>query len=282
LRVQAGGRELMQVQRRDAAVNTVWTTEHLLKNEEDVRAFLELPDEALDHVAECAPIVAADGEVGERGIVMIDTADPLCQAAAMMSMEDYTVLAMTDQRLFHALLEKVARPLYGVVQTVARQCPGHLWRIYGPEYASEPYLPPALFEEYVVRYATPIVEMIHRHGGYARIHCHGRLRRILPLIARMGADALDPIEPPPQGDVELRDVRREYGKRMVLFGNLEAAEVENLDTSAFARRVDQAISEGMAGDGRGFVLMPSACPYGRTITPRTLANYRCMVEKVLR
>ncbi|MBN1445521.1 MAG: hypothetical protein JW957_05390 [Candidatus Omnitrophica bacterium] len=32
------------------------------------------------------------------------------------------------------------------------------------------------------------------------------------------------------------------------------------------------------GEGRGFILHPSACPYGRTITPRTLANYETMAR----
>ncbi|HUT88800.1 MAG TPA: hypothetical protein VMY37_04850, partial [Thermoguttaceae bacterium] len=91
-------------------------------------------------------------------------------------------------------------------------------------------------------------------------------------------DALDPIEPPPQGDVELVDVRRAYGRDMVLFGNLEAADLENLPPADFEKRVEQALREGTAGSGRGFVLMPSACPYGRTVTPETLENYKTMVR----
>jgi hypothetical protein len=37
----------------------------------------------------------------------------------------------------------------------------------------------------------------------------------------LGADATDPIEPEPQGNVKLRDVRQKYGKEFVLFGNIE-------------------------------------------------------------
>ena len=37
---------------------------------------------------------------------------------------------------------------------VSRRFPGRLWRIYGPEYAAEPCLPPRLFNEYVVRYTA--------------------------------------------------------------------------------------------------------------------------------
>jgi len=163
---------------------------------------------------------------------------------------------------------------------VAAAAPGHLWRIYGPEYAAVPYLHPRFFREYVVRYDTPMVQAIQRHGGFARIHSHGRLKAILDDIAATGCVGLDPIEPPPQGDVELRAVREKYGAQMVLFGNLEASDIENLPTPEFAAKIGRALAEGVGG--RGFVLMPSACPYGRVLSPLALANYRMMVEAVER
>jgi uroporphyrinogen-III decarboxylase len=103
---------------------------------------------------------------------------------------------------------------------------------------------------------------------------------ILDDIASMGADGLDPIEPPPQGDVELKYVRQRYGKDMVLFGNLEMSDVENLPTDKFAEKVKRAIAEGTSGSGRGFVLMPSACPYGRELSTLALRNYEKMIEVV--
>jgi hypothetical protein len=78
--------------------------------------------------------------------------------------------------------------------------------------------------------------------------------------------------------VELSEVRERFGDRLVLFGNLEASDLENLDNSRFREKILRALEEGTSGRGRGFVLMPSASPYGRTITARTLANYEAMVE----
>ena len=116
---------------------------------------------------------------------------------------------------------------------------------------------PAAFRDYVVRYDQPMVDIIQRHGGYVRLHSHGNLNAILEDIASMGVDALDPIEPAPQGDVTLRQVRRQYGRQMVLFGNLEASDLEHLPSDRFARKIQTALEEGTEGEGRGFVLMPS-------------------------
>jgi len=276
--IQAGDRLLSSTTRRSPEVDTAWTTEHLLKNVDDLKAYLGLPEEFFTEEIDIARLVEADAEVGDRGIVMVDTEDPICAAASLFSMEDFLTVALTEPALLHGLLEKLSRPLYTRTDQVAQAFPGHLWRIYGPEYAAEPFLPPRLFKEYVVRYTEPMVRAIRKHGGFARVHCHGRLAGILDLICEMGADATDPIEPPPQGDVSLDYVRGKYGDRLVLFGNIELSDLETLEPPEFERLVAQTLAEGTRGPGRGFVLMPSAAPNGRQITARTLQNYETMVR----
>ena len=278
--VQTPSRNLTRRTRRDADILTVWTEEPLLKDTGDLRAFLEIPVSRYTPTVNTLPVTRAESALGDTGIVMIDTPDPLCLAASLFDMAEYTVVAMTEQALFHQLLERFASTLLPKTEEAARALPGRLWRIYGPEYASPPYLPPQLFREYVCRYVTPMIASIHKYGGYARIHSHGRLKAILDDIASMGADGLDPIEPPPQGDVELIYVREKYGDNMVLFGNLEVSDIENLPTEKFAEKVQRAICEGTTGRGHGFVLMPSACPFGRELSPLAMNNYEKMIEIV--
>jgi len=280
--LKVGGRTLVSRARQDPDLATVWTLEHLLKDVDDLKAYLELPDEVLAETVDVANLRESEVGLGDRGIVMVDTGDPLCSAAPLFSLENYTVVALTEPALFHRLLEKIAGPIYARTEAVAEAFPGHLWRICGPEYATPPMLPPRLFREYVMRYTGPMVRMIRDHGGFARIHCHGRIRSVLPLFVEMGADGTDPIEPPPQGDVELGFVRRTYGKDLVLFGNLEVSDIENLEPPAFEKVVARALGDGTRGTGRGFVLMPTACPYGRKISARTMANYETMVRLAAR
>lgn len=277
-RVEAAGRTLTTLSRRDPHVATVWTIEHLLKDTDDLKAYLSLPDGGSTCEVDVSNLLEAEKEVSDKGIVMVDIADPICHAASLFSMQDYTVTAFTEPKLFHALLERIARGIYPVVEQVAKEFPGRLWRVVGPEYATEPYLPPRLFEEYVVRYTQPIVQSIKKYGGYPRIHCHGRIKSALPYFVQMGATGTDPIEPPPQGDVELDYVRREYGRDLALFGNIEASDIENMDPAEFEKVVAKTLRDGTAGEGKGFVLMPSSCPYGRKITAQTMANYETMVR----
>ena len=275
---EVAGRTMTIRTRKDAEVNTTWRLEHLLKDVDDLKAYLEIPDEVWIRDYDVAPLIQKDEQIGDRGIVSVDTADPICIAADLFSMEDFTVIAFTERELFHKLLEKVAKPIYRKVEQVARDFPGHLWRICGPEYAAEPYLPPSLFEEYVVRYTKPMVDTIRKYGGYPRIHCHGRIKSALPYFVEMGATATDPIEPPPQGNVDLGWVRREFGRELTLFGNIEVSDIENMNPPEFERMVAKSLRDGTAGEGRGFVLMPTASPYGRKITDTTMANYQTMLR----
>jgi len=280
--LKIGSRNMTSLTRRSPEVDTVWTVEHLLKNPEDIKAYLELPEEIFAEDVDVTSLVEEDRKLGDRGIIMVDTEDPICAAASLFSMEDFTIVALTEQKLFHRLLDKLSHHIYTRVEKTAKAFPGHLWRIYGPEYATEPYLPPHLFKEYVVRYTGPMVKIIQKYGGFARIHCHGRIRAVLDYIVEMGATAIDPIEPPPHGDMELEYVRRKYGRELVLFGNLEIADIENSEPGDFEKVVEKALIDGTSGKGKGFVLMPSSAPTGREITPRMMTNYQTMIRLTTR
>ena len=273
------GKELTSITRRDKELDTVWTIEHLLKNTADVKLYLQLPDEIFEERIDINHLDEQEKILGDRGIILVDTEDPICAVAALFSMEDFTVFAFTEQELCHRLLEKHARYIHKRTSVVARDFPGRLWRIYGPEYATEPFLPVEFFEEYVVRYTGPMVKEIKKYGGYVRIHAHGSVRDIIAHIVKMGADATDPLEPSPHGNADLKKIREEYGKELVLFGNIEIADIENLPSDKFRELVRKSIADGTSGDGRGFVLMPTASPYGRIISERTFRNYEIMIEE---
>jgi uroporphyrinogen-III decarboxylase len=277
-----GGKELTSLSRRDKNLDTVWTVEYLLKSIDDIRLYLELPDEIFEEHLDISHLEDEEKKLGDRGIIMVDTEDPVCAVAALFSLEDFSIFAFTEPELCHKLLEKHARYIHKRTEKAAREFPGRLWRIYGPEYVSEPLLPAPLFEEYVVRYTGPMAREIKAHGGFVRIHSHGKIRNIADYFIKMGADATDPIEPPPHGDVDMKYMREKYGKELVLFGNIEIADIEHLPSEEFRKVVRKTVEEGTAGEGRGFVLTPTSAPYGRTISDLTFRNYQIMIEEVER
>jgi hypothetical protein len=53
-----------------------------------------------------------------------------------------------------------------------------------------------------------------------------------------------------------------------------------MEPKAFETKVRKTVADGTNGDGRGFVLMPSSAPYGRTINARTMRNYETIVRVI--
>ncbi|MCL1796176.1 MAG: hypothetical protein FWG37_04710 [Clostridia bacterium] len=273
-----GGKTFTFADVRKKDIDTLWNVKCVFQDAGDLEHYLSTPDEWEPPIPDIGDILEAEKLLGDTGIVCVDMGDPLCEVAQYFDLPDFLVTALGEPELFHRALERSARRKLSEVKAFAAAAPGRLWRIYGPEYATAPFLPPELFDAYVVRYDKPIIDAIKRHGGYPRVHCHGNLRGVIGHIASLGCDGLDPIEPPPQGDMSLAEVRAHLGKDMVLFGNIELSEIESLDTVTFAARVRGALAEGCASGSRGFVLMHTASPIGRTLSAQTTENYRTMIE----
>ena len=93
----------------------------------------------------------------------------------------------------------------------------------------------------------------------------------------MGVDSIDPVEPPPQGDVGFAEARRRVGDRLTLFGNIEFCWMDMETPDFIERAVKRAIDEG--GKDR-LVLWPSASPH-QAHTDRFNANARRYLETAL-
>lgn len=278
-----GGKQLTSRRLREFDIDTVWTTEALVKDADELRACAELPASTRDAALreeECDAIEKREAALGERGIVMFDTSDALCMVALLMEMGEFSVMALTEEDLFLQMLQKAQEYLEWRIEAVCRRFPGYLWRIVGPEFAAEPFLPPELFEKYVVPFDSRLVDLIHRYNGRVRMHSHGRLRSVLPMMLDCGIDALDPLEPPQQGDMEIEEIQAVTRDRITLLGTLEITDLENMDPDDFRRFLKTHLQR--IPWRKNFILMPSASPYGRKLNPRTTENYRILVEELHR
>lgn len=259
------------------SIQTVWQTEHWCKSTSDVDAALCIPFEPLTY--DWSDLARIKSEVGDRGIIMASVSDPLWITADLMEFGQYTTWAALETDHFESVLrimhercmENLRRMLAGGVVD--------LYRIVGPEYAAPPFLSPRLFERFVVPYVREMVDLIHAHGALARLHCHGRIGKILEAIADTGADAIDPCEAPTDGDVDLSQVKERVGDRMCIFGNVQLKLLEG----GTEKQVEEAVITCMnaAKAGGGFVIMPTAAPISSPLAAQTERNYIRFIETAL-
>ncbi len=277
--------ELKSLHRTDDDIFTVWTIEHLLKDIDDIDKYLSFdwrqPD-ALD----LTEFAAVQSQLGQNGIMMPTVGDAICEVGELFEFSRFLFFATTQTNRIKYLMDFIHRRQLAHLKNVmeAGVNTGVNWnetlfRICGPEYATPPFLSPDYFPLFVTPYVKRISDILHQYGAKTRIHCHGKIAKVLDEIMKTKPDAMDPVEPPPDGDIELGQVKKQTGGKVCLFGNIEMKLLEHGQPEEVREFVIDAMKQAKKG-GR-FVIMPTAAPINDPLSQKTLENYAVFIETAL-
>jgi uroporphyrinogen-III decarboxylase len=267
--------DLRSVTQKAEDVHTTWQVEHWCKSAAEVDKALSVPYQPARYDA--SDLARVRAELGDEGLVIASVGDPAYLAADLMSFQDYLMWAFEETDHFARTVAIIAER---VMENLRRQldcCVLDLYRIVGPEYFTPPYLSPAMFRRFIVPHVTEMTRLIHARGGKVRLHCHGKMARVMDMILETGCDGIDPCEPPPDGDIELDEVKRRCQARGVsVWGNIELKLLEQGMPDQVRAEVRKIMAQ--AKDGGGFVLMPTAGPINLPLAPKTEANYKAFID----
>ena len=272
-------RSLTKVTSYSDDIKTVWSREHPVKNLADLAAYMKLPWEAGG--PDFRELEKAWERLDDtRGLPLLSFEDPICELAEAFEFSNFMVHALEHTEAVTAALDELhERRVEKLKMILTGPVRNAIFRIVGPEYATPPYLPPELFRRFVTRYVREYVRMIQDAGAFARIHSHGKIAKVAEQIAQMAPDALDPLEPPPDGDIELAELKTSLGKRICLMGGIELKHLEHGEGEFVRQLVREAIETGKR-EGR-FVIMPTAAPINIPLSGRTEDNYLRFIETAL-
>ena len=253
---------------------TVWNTEHFLKDSTDIEKYMSLD---LTCKVDNTNLRNMRDKLGENGIVCPSIRDPLCRAAELFSMEDFLIFAITEtdkaKKFLDFLWEMCEVELKGIL---AGDVKDMMVRVVGPEYATPPYLPNQYFSDFVTKYLKRIASMINDAGAISRVHSHGKVRFALEEFAKTDVMCVDPVEPLPDGDISLGEIKEIYGDRFTLLGNIELKELEVASEEQVERLVKGVVEEGKKGGH--FILMPTATPITVPLASVVERNMFKMIE----
>jgi uroporphyrinogen decarboxylase len=133
---------------------------------------------------------------------------------------------------------------------------------------------PAMFRELALPILKRATQLAYDLGIPTHVHSCGPQKELVRMAAEeTKLTVIDPLEIPPMGDCDLAELKRLYGKKLVLKGNLHTTDVMLRGTPAdVAAAARQAID--VAAAGGGFILS-TGDQCGRD-TPDE--NLRAMVE----
>ncbi len=266
---------LRAVSRRDPGMMTNWQVEPLIKSDEDIERVLSMPEPPAQINVE--RIRELQARVGDEGILCFSVGDAIGHVVGLFDFEDFVMRCHDDDGPIRALLDKAQVLVLRAIDTIGAHVENTAFRLWGPEYCGAPLMNPHVyFRRYVVEQDKRATEAIHASGNFSVIHCHGKLRDLLDMIAEIGADALEPIETLPieTADVTLAQVKQRLGASMCLMGAVQAYTLETGTPEDVRQQVREAIE--VAGEGGRFVLLPTAAPFRIPLEARTLANLEAM------
>ncbi len=195
-------------------------------------------------------------EVGDRGLCLVGLLHPLGHLVRNANLGEVYGWFLTEPGLIHAFLERANQQVADTVAAMGAAGIGPYFSVTAHEMLIPPWMGPRMFDQYVYPYDKGVNDTIHHIGGRLRIHCHGNCMAYLERFSEMGVDAIEPLERPPFGDVNLGQAKRRVGDRMLLSGNVPSQNFMFMSRAEVRQSVREAIAA--AGAGGGFTLRPAA------------------------
>ena len=244
--LDAGAKKLRSVFYRSRMGKPGYKMEHFVKDESDLLAILNMPYDA--YPADLTQYMRAAGRVGDDGVALYGLSHPAYEMYELMGSETLAYMTVESHNLLERTTELFSNRLLTHVKNLLdaglAQAGGFLaFAWVGPELFIPPLISPSDFDCFCYAYDKKLIDLIHDAGAYAWIHCHGKVRDFLDRFASMGCDMLNPIEPPPMGDVSLQEAFSIANGRMALEGNIEIGDIMTATSDEIRYYIDRALDE---------------------------------------
>ncbi|MFH1568068.1 MAG: uroporphyrinogen decarboxylase family protein [Gemmatimonadota bacterium] len=272
------GGDLRQVFLASTRKRPGYMVEHLLKEPADIGRLLSVPYEPYPFSAE--EYRRVDTEVGDAGIPVFSLDHAMYALQRLVGSESFALWSLEAEEQLLAAMETFAGRLYDHARAALEAGIRGVFGWVGPELCIPPLMSPAAFDRYVGDLDRPLIDLIHGAGGRIWVHCHGRMGPVLRRFVDMGVDVLNPIEPPPMGDITLEAAFAVVGDAMALEGNIETHDFMVAGPDAMLCKVRAALE---AGRGRRHILCPSS-GYMENVepSPQEIDNWLLYIDEGVR
>jgi uroporphyrinogen decarboxylase len=116
---------------------------------------------------------------------------------------------------------------------------------------SGPQMPPRVLDEFFGPSLRRICEEAHKRGIKIIIHSCGNVNLLLGLFADWGFDGVHSLEP--TAGIDIAGVKKQYGKRMCILGNMDISHVLSEGTREEVEAAVKAQLKAAALDG-GYIM----------------------------
>ena len=239
-----------------------------IKRPEDLKTY-QPPDPTADDVLGHLPEVI-ERYKGQKAISAI-CRDAFFNPAFLRGTSQFLIDMIERPKFVHELIEvALSYDLPAMVRMVEA---GADVIVFGDDYADKnsTLMSPKHFQQFILPGLKRCVDAAHDAGAYVVKHTDGNIMGIIDMIINTGIDALNPIEP--QAGMDIGLIKREYGQRIAIIGNIDCG---YLLSQAPVEEVRRGTRETIAAaaPGGGYLLSSSNSIHS-SVRPE---NFMAMVE----
>jgi len=191
----------------------------------------------------------------------------------LMGFENFAESLLADTEFATGVIHKVAEIQLRALDEVL-QLPhvAAAWSVDDIAHTQGPMISPGLLREHFFPWYRKIASLCHEAGKLFFMHSDGNLTTLIDDFIDFGLDGLHPIDPTAMDIVE---VKRRWGNRLCLFGNVDTELLRSGTPAQVRAKVRDLIRR--VGPGGGYALGS-----GNSVPSwATLDNYNAMRETVL-
>jgi len=251
--VNTPGGALRGVYRASTRKRPGYTIEHYVKEPEDLKKLLSV--KYVPHPFDPEGYRKADKNVGDAGIAVFGLPHAMYGLQDLIGSENFALWSIECREAMVEVMSEYARRIMEHVKAALAAGIRGVYGWVGPELCIPPLMSPRDFDEFVTLFDKPIIDEIHNGGGRVWVHCHGKMGPVLERFVEMGVDVLNPLEPPPMGDVTLSKAFERIGDRMGIDGGIETHDLMTMPAGRLRKVIARVLEEGR---GRRFIFCPSS------------------------
>jgi uroporphyrinogen decarboxylase len=192
-------------------------------------------------------------------------------AADLRRLDVFMIDLLENPKLAHELLDITNE--FAIKMTLEAIHAGADVIVFGDDMAfrSGPLVSPKIFREFLYPRLEKAVEAVKSTGALCIIHSDGNIWPLLDMFIDTGADGINPIEP--VAGMDISEVKRKYGERVCILGNIDCGELLSQQTPEVVKQVVKNTIK-VAAPGGGYIMSSSNAIHS-SVKPQ---NYFAMIE----
>jgi hypothetical protein len=188
------------------------------------------------------------------GIVASNKSAPAVASAAV-GLQDYLMLCVENPAFVHDLQHRLDEYSRREMEMLAEYPVDAVMIGVVVGMKSGLLCSPAMVEEFHAAYVREQMRRARAAGLPVCLHVDGNLRPLMPLLLELGAAAVHPVEPC-EGDGSIEALKKDFGARIALWGNIDINGVLLRGTPEAVRR-DTVEHMERLGPGGGYIVASS-------------------------